>query len=54
MTTKNRQKASKSVKTALHKMHGGALRSGRSGKKVTNPEQAIAIGLSDARAKGGE
>ena len=33
-------------------MHQGKLKSGRSGKKVTNPKQAIAIGLSEARAKG--
>ena len=30
----------------------GKLKSGRSGKKVTNPKQAIAIGLSEARRKG--
>jgi hypothetical protein len=28
------------------------LKSGRSGKKVTNPKQAIAIGLSEARKAG--
>ncbi|HSU19067.1 MAG TPA: DUF6496 domain-containing protein [Acidobacteriaceae bacterium] len=33
-------------------MHEGKLKSGRSGKKVTNPKQAIAIGLSKARRKG--
>jgi hypothetical protein len=30
----------------------GKLRSGRSGKKVTSREQAIAIGLSEARRAG--
>jgi hypothetical protein len=30
----------------------GKLKSGRSGKKVTNRKQAIAIGLSEARKKG--
>ena len=30
------------------------LTSGRSGKKVTNPKQAIAIGLSEARRSGGK
>ena len=30
----------------------GTLRSGRSGKKVTSRKQAIAIGLSEARAAG--
>jgi hypothetical protein len=33
-------------------MHEGKLKSGRSGKKVTNPKQAIAIALSEARKKG--
>ena len=44
--------ARKQVKTELHEMHQGTLKSGRSGKKVTNPKQAIAIGLSEARKKG--
>ena len=30
----------------------GTLKSGRSGKKVTSRKQAIAIGLSEARAEG--
>jgi Family of unknown function (DUF6496) len=30
----------------------GALRSGRSGKKVKSRKQAIAIGLSEARKRG--
>jgi hypothetical protein len=33
-------------------MKQGTLKSGRSGKKVTNPKQAIAIGLSEARKAG--
>ena len=40
------------VKRAMHEMHEGKLKSGRSGKKVTNPKQAVAIGLSEARKKG--
>jgi len=36
----------------MHAMKKGKLRSGRSGKKVTNPKQAIAIGLSEARREG--
>ena len=36
----------------MHEMKRGELRSGRSGKKVTNPKQAIAIGLSEARRAG--
>lgn len=42
----------KQVETELHEMHQGTLKSGRSGKTVTNPKQAIAIGLSEARRKG--
>lgn len=42
----------KAVKKALHEMKRGKLKSGRSGKKVKNPKQAIAIGLSEARKRG--
>jgi len=45
-------KAQKSVEQAMHKMKEGKLESGKSHKKVTNPKQAIAIGLSEAREKG--
>jgi hypothetical protein len=44
--------ASEQVEEEMHEMKQGKLRSGRSGKKVTNPRQAIAIGLSKARKKG--
>jgi Family of unknown function (DUF6496) len=44
--------APKKVKRAMHEMNAGTLHSGRSGKKVTNPKQAIAIGLSEARKAG--
>ena len=44
--------AGKQVETEMHEMKKGTLKSGRSGKKVTNPKQAIAIGLSEARKKG--
>jgi len=46
------QGAQKRVKSAMKRMEKGTLRNGRSGKKVTNPKQAIAIGLSEARKKG--
>jgi hypothetical protein len=46
------KKAQKSVKTAMHKMKKGKLKSGKSGKTVTKRKQAIAIGLSEARKKG--
>ena len=45
-------KAQKSVEREMHEFKRGKLKSGRSGKKVTNPKQAIAIGLSEARRKG--
>lgn len=38
----------------MHEMKRGELRSGRSKKKVTSREQAIAIGLSEARRAGGK
>jgi hypothetical protein len=46
--------ASKSVKSAMRRRKRGTLRSGKSGKggKVKSREQAIAIGLSEARKKG--
>lgn len=48
------QKAQEKVERAMHEMKRGELRSGRSGKKVTNPRQAVAIGLSEAREAGGK
>ena len=45
-------KASKSVEREMRAMKEGKLKSGRGGKKVTNPKQAIAIGLSEARKEG--
>lgn len=46
--------AGKSVKSAVHRMKHGTLRSGRAGKggRVKNRKQAIAIGLSEARKRG--
>jgi hypothetical protein len=44
--------ASRKVERAMHEMKHGELRSGGSGKKVTNRKQAIAIGLSEARKSG--
>ncbi len=44
--------AQKSFKRAMHKLKKGTLKSGKSGKRVKNPKQAIAIGLSEARRKG--
>ena len=46
------KKAGEKVERAMKEMKEGKLRSGRSGKKVTDPKQAIAIGLSEAREAG--
>jgi hypothetical protein len=46
------KRAGEKVERAMKEMKQGKLRSGRSGKKVTNPKQAIAIGLSEAREEG--
>ncbi|WP_316797693.1 DUF6496 domain-containing protein [Pedobacter frigidisoli] len=45
------QKASEKVEEAMHEMKEGKLKSG-SGKKVTTKQQAVAIGLSEARKEG--
>jgi len=58
MASKKRSKkkygaaAQKKVKTVMHEQKRGELRSGRSGKKVTDRKQAIAIALSEARRAG--
>jgi len=52
MPRKYSRKAQEEVHEAMHEMKQGKLKSGKSGKKVTNPKQAIAIGLSKARKKG--
>ncbi len=45
------KKSQAKVEKAMHEMKEGTLKSG-SGQKVTNPKQAIAIGLSEAREEG--
>jgi hypothetical protein len=52
MASKYGRKAATKVRRALHEMKAGKLKSGRSGSKVTSRKQAIAIGLSEARAAG--
>ena len=44
--------AAAKVEKVMKERNQGTLRSGRSGKKVTSREQAIAIGLSEARKSG--
>ena len=52
MASRYGKKAQETVEEAMHKFKKGELKSGNSGKKVTNPKQAVAIGLSEAREKG--
>ncbi len=51
MATYSKESQNK-VKKSMEEMKEGKLKSGRSDKKVTNPKQAIAIGLSEARKEG--
>ncbi len=46
------KKASEKVEKTMRERKKGTLRSGRSGKKVKSRQQAIAIGLSQARREG--
>lgn len=52
MARKYSKAASADVERAMKKRKAGTLKSGRSKKKVTSRKQAIAIGLSEARAEG--
>jgi hypothetical protein len=52
MPRKYSKKASDDVERVMKKRKAGTLKSGRSGRKVTSRKQAIAIGLSEARAAG--
>lgn len=42
------------MQKTMHEFKHHELESGRSGKKVKNPKQAIAIGLSEARRSGAD
>ena len=54
MVRKYSSSASKDVEREMHKFKRGQLKSGKGGKggRVKSREQAIAIGLSEARKKG--
>jgi len=54
MARKYSKAASRKVEKTMHERKKGTLRSGPGGKggKVTSRKQAIAIGLSEARAEG--
>lgn len=52
MANKYGPAAQREVAKAQHERKEGKLTIGQSNKKVTNPKQAVAIGLSKARDKG--
>lgn len=52
MTSKYSKGAQKSVEKEMHEYKHGEAHIGKSDKKVKSKKQAIAIGLSKARAKG--
>lgn len=52
MARKYSKGSAKKVERAMKKRKAGTLKSGRSGKRVKSRKQAIAIGLSEARAEG--
>ncbi|HVS38399.1 MAG TPA: DUF6496 domain-containing protein [Gemmataceae bacterium] len=54
MASKYGSKAKKEVEGAMHELKRGELKSGKSGKTVKSRKQAVAIGLSKARKKGGK
>ncbi|MBP3957403.1 hypothetical protein J8F10_19325 [Gemmata sp. G18] len=51
MARRYSEKAQEKVGEVMHEFKRGKLKSG-SGKTVTDPKQAVAIGLSEARKKG--
>jgi hypothetical protein len=54
MARKYSKSAGRDIERAMKKRNAGTLKSGRSGKKVKSRKQVIAIGLSEARKKGGK
>jgi hypothetical protein len=51
---KSKRIVKKKMETTMKEFKQHKLESGRSGKKVKNPKQAIAIGLSQARRSGAD
>jgi uncharacterized protein DUF6496 len=54
MASKYGPKAKKEVKSAMHELKKGKLKSGKAKTPVKSKKQAVAIGLSKARKKGGK
>jgi hypothetical protein len=51
---KSKRTVKNKMKKVMHEYKHHELKSGRSGKAVKNPKQAIAIGLSEARRAGAD
>jgi len=51
-TSSSTSKGKRKVTKVMEEFKQGALKSGRSGKKVTSRKQAVAIALSEARETG--
>jgi len=51
---KSKRTVKNKMQEVMHEYKHHELESGRSGKKVKNPKQAIAIGLSEARKAGAD
>ena len=54
MEKKYSDKSQKKIGKVMKEFKEGKLKSGRSGNKVKNRKQAIAIGISEARRSGGK
>jgi hypothetical protein len=52
MMAKYGKSAQRLVRRAMHKLKIGTLKSGKTGNRVTSREQAVAIGLAEARRRG--
>jgi hypothetical protein len=51
MATKQTKKQTAKIAKVMHEFKAGELHSGKGGKVVKNPKQAIAISLSEANVK---
>jgi hypothetical protein len=54
MANKYSDKSQKKIGEVMEEFKEGKLKSGRSGKKVIDRKQAVAIGISEARKAGGK
>ena len=54
LDTRSKRIVKKKMETVMHEFKHHELESGNTGKKVRNPKQAIAIGLSEARRSGAD